>query len=646
MTASNQHPGGTLNTAVRVLTIEDDPIDFESVRRQLTTKGVQCYQITRAETFTRGLELLSSSHFDIVLLDCRLPDSDGLSSIKKIAQNYPCLPVVVMTGIDDQQLAVESLKHGAQDFMVKGSTNSRLECVIRYAIERQAILERLHLAESEARHAKETERRFLANMSHEIRTPLTAIIGFGESLLNQVSPTSSARNSCEAIVRNGQHLLDLVSDILSYAKIESGQLQVERVPMCLLDIVKAIDATIRRQAESKGLACTIDFQPPVPIAIRSDPLRIRQVLLNLANNAVKFTAQGGVTITLRVDYSQELLICEVSDSGIGISAEDCSKLFKPFTQVDSTIASTYGGTGLGLAISKDLTELLGGSLQMRSIPGQGSTFIATFATGPLQSVPIIDDNTSWPATKISKIETEPTQQLSGKILLVEDCQDNRSLITCLLENSGMSVECANNGSEGLQRAMDGEFDLVLMDVQMPVMNGLEATQILRTRGYEKPIIFLTATMNHEQMREYLNAGGNYCLSKPFRQKELLAALAMYLPRTSDLDPIQPSREVDSADFYRIVERFLSKLPQRLAAIEGTLVSRDFVELRRHAHQLAGAGAFGCDEIGDISAELEKAAISNCFEQCQELLTRLRAVVPESPHNAVERVLYYSNKDRQ
>jgi CheY-like chemotaxis protein len=373
-------------------------------------------------------------------------------------------------------------------------------------------------------------------MSHEIRTPMTAILGFSDLLLSDVSPEEAAE-ACRIIKRNGEHLLGLINGILDLSRIEAGK-QVLSLQVCSpRQIVAEVVETMRVRADAKGLSLDAVYQPDAPFCITTDPTRLRQILVNLVGNAIKFTEIGGVRVVVgpSSDAGQPLQI-QVQDSGIGMEPDQLGALFQPFCQVDGSLSRRFGGTGLGLAISKRLAAMLGGDIVVESGLGKGSTFTLTVGEGtPLASenpLPTLRTGSPIdPADHPSYVDA--SRRLHGRILLAEDGPDNQRLIAFLLRRSGADVTVAENGRVAVEQVLaaqstDAPFDAVLMDMQMPVLDGYEATAELRIMGYTGPIVALTAHAMTGDRQRCLEAGCNDYLSKPVDSRVLIELLESLL----------------------------------------------------------------------------------------------------------------------
>lgn len=393
--------------------------------------------------------------------------------------------------------------------------------------------------------ADRSKSEFLANMSHEIRTPLTAILGFADLLREECDSdrlSSTAVDAVATIASNGQHLLDLINDILDLSKIEAGRTNLERNPCSPYQVVADVTALMSVRAQAKGLELKAEFVGPIPETVYTDATRLRQILVNLVGNAIKFTENGAVRVitSLVDDDANPCLRIDVSDTGCGVAEGDESRLFLPFTQADSSTSRRFGGTGLGLAISRKLAHLLGGDIALFSRLGQGSTFRLTLETGPIKGVTLRDYRTKS-ATSQSLQSPRTTRgriRLQGRVLLVEDGPDNQRLISRILERAGGQVAIAENGRRACEVALaalaeGAPYDLLLMDMQMPIMDGYQATRVLREAGYRGTIIALTANAMVGDERKCLEAGCDAYLTKPIHHDTFLPCVAAHLTTESE-----------------------------------------------------------------------------------------------------------------
>ncbi len=419
--------------------------------------------------------------------------------------------------------------------------------------ERNRVAEALVKATRAAQAANRAKSEFLANMSHEIRTPMTAILGFSDLLMTPNLPYSEQREFLEGIQRNGKALLELIGDILDLSKIEAEKLTLEKVDCPLRPIVDDVLSAAAVWVERKGLRLKVDCEFPLPETIHTDPLRLRQILMNLLGNAVKFTSQGDVSFTircLREAAGPARIQFSVSDTGIGIPADKIGELFQPFTQVDGSANRRYGGTGLGLAISQRLATVLGGDIQVASEWGKGSTFTLTVDPGSLVGVPMGQQLKPVATGEAERLPHAPRLPLRGRLLLAEDDPAIQQIIGLLLQKMNLEVTIAENGHTACDMAEKSKaegrpYDLILMDIQMPKRNGYEATQWLRQHGWQGPIVALTAHAMIGDREKCLAAGCDDYIAKPVILTGLWDVLTPYLGRTAV--PADQIPEGDKAD---------------------------------------------------------------------------------------------------
>jgi len=393
-------------------------------------------------------------------------------------------------------------------------------------------------AQKTADAANRAKSEFLANMSHEIRTPMTAILGYVDVLLDGAKEKDTIE-SAQIIKRNGIYLLDLISDILDLSKIEAGKCTIDVQSCSPSHIATEVISLMKVRADAKGLPLTLEVEGDIPEIITTDPIRLRQILINLIGNAIKFTEVGSVRVVMRLALTSMhvgKLRFNVIDTGIGMTEEQMGLLFQPFSQVDSSARRRFGGTGLGLAVSKRLAEMLDGDIAVRSRPGQGTTFSLNISTGNLDESAMTQVPSNALATREPLANTP--QMLTCRILLAEDGPDNQRLIAFLLRKAGAEVELAENGQTAFDLALaalqaGNPFDVILMDMQMPVMDGYQATQKLRSADYREPIIALTAHAMSGDRQKCIDAGCNDYISKPIDPKKLVGLVGAWVTREAD-----------------------------------------------------------------------------------------------------------------
>jgi len=396
----------------------------------------------------------------------------------------------------------------------------------------------LKKAVENAEKVNESKSEFLANMRHEIRTPMTAILGYSDLLTEDLSANpDQLSNSIKTIRSNANHLLTIINDILDVSKIEAGQMAIEAIPTNPVQIVEETASLTRPRAQGKGVEVRVKYESPAPASIQSDPTRLRQILLNLVGNAIKFTEVGNVTIHCSCDPQSEYITFRVTDTGIGMTPQQCEAIsrFQAFTQADASTTRKFGGTGLGLRISNALATMLGGGITIDSALNEGSTFSVTIATGELNNVemtkPSCPDSvylTRHTAAETKDAQHEDATGLTGmRILLTEDGPDNQRLIKHHLTKAGAEVLVCDNGQiavDTIESCSKATLpDVVLMDVQMPELDGYGAAAVLRERGYTLPIIALTAHAMEGDRQKCIDAVCDDYQTKPINKASLIGA---------------------------------------------------------------------------------------------------------------------------
>jgi PAS domain S-box-containing protein len=427
---------------------------------------------------------------------------------------------------DGQPISVEAnLSHWSQ------AGQDYLTLIVRDVSERVRLVEELRLAKDTAERASLAKSEFLANMSHEIRTPMNAILGLTHLALRHATDEKT-RDCVERIRRSADHLLAIVNDILDLSKIEADRLSLERIEFSMATVLDRVSELLSEKASAKGLRLVVELDPAVPGRLMGDPLRLRQILINFGDNAVKFADRGEIHVSVRLvgregDVARVRLA--VRDEGIGLSDEQAARLFTDFQQADASTTRKYGGTGLGLSIARRLADLMGGEVGVDSRPGEGATF---WCEVPLELPGAPTPTRAADPPGPADAESGPSDVAGSRLLVVDDNDINLMIAEEILRNAGLVVETACNGQQALEKLRDGAYDLVLMDLQMPRMDGLQATRALRGQpGYRAtPVVGLTASAMISERDDCLAAGMDDVLTKPYEPEQLLAVVARWLRR--------------------------------------------------------------------------------------------------------------------
>lgn len=424
-------------------------------------------------------------------------------------------------------------EHSAQLIVDKRRVPSHIEGRVVDITERKK-KERVEQESDAARREQEVAQasavakgEFLANMSHEIRTPLTAIIGYSESLQDAELNNEEQQQAISTVIRSSQHLLHLIDDMLDFTNIEAQRLQIHCEPMDMFELLREVETYFTLKAAQQGLYFRVQYHFPLPPTLTADATRLKQILLNLCSNAIKFTKQGGVVIDVSWRDDTRQVCFSVQDTGIGLTTEQRQRLFQVYTQAETSTSRQFGGTGLGLVISKQLAELMGGTITVRSEPGKGSHFDVTIGGEVAPRLLWVDDVPA-PSRPLTEESNERLPVLSGTVLYADDDEPSRGLLQLMLKQSGVALSCVQNGLEAVDAVRAQVFDLVLLDIQMPVMDGLAAARLLREKGYQGPILAVTAHVMPQEVARYEAAGFTGWLAKPLDRRAFYQALRRYV----------------------------------------------------------------------------------------------------------------------
>ncbi len=518
----------------KVLIVDDYPENIKALHGLISQENIEVFT---SESPDQALKLLSENDFGLALIDVEMPGMNGFELARLIrgVNRHKHLPIIFVTAHQqDQNFVFEGYDSGAVDILFKPLDSYIVKTKVRAFVElseQRILLEEQVLELDRLRHVAESansaKTQFLANMSHEIRTPLAAVMGFADQIASSDFPQEERKKYSDMIRRNGELLLRLIDDILDLSKIESNQIEFEDKNFQLDELLSDVRATMASRAENKNIELKIENKIKEEKTYFADDLRIKQILINLIGNSIKFTKTGGVQVVVDLAHIQsndqkDYLKIIVSDTGVGMTQNQIKNIFKPFSQGDSSMRRQFGGSGLGLTISRRLANALDGDIiVLDSQPGKGSTFEITL--GLPHSEKKLD----------SKINNTKKETLSGNfddlnILAVDDVHDNLMLLRLYLQDTGAKLVEAQNGPESIARVNEKDFDLILMDVQMPGMDGRETTRILRQKGFTNPIVALTAHAEASEHNKCYQAGCDAVLTKPINKSKLIAEISNIL----------------------------------------------------------------------------------------------------------------------
>lgn len=502
-----------------VLIVDDSQASLDMIKNILDDTDLK---IATAASGEAALKKARANPFDLILLDILMPDIDGFDVNRKLKESKKTkdIPVIFITAKDDEASTIRGFEEGAMDYVTKPFKDAELKARIRNHLQLKRYKEHLVTAKEQAEQSSKVKSEFLANMSHEIRTPISGILGVVD-LLKSSSLDDAQKNYVNIIESSTDLLLTIINDILDLSKIEAGKMTLEEIPFDIRKSLRDVSALFDTKVREKDLYLTLNVDEKVPEVLLGDPVRIKQIFMNLISNAIKFTEKGGITINVSVKEERKesiQLFAEVVDTGIGIDKESREKLFQAFSQADVSTTRKHGGTGLGLAISRNLTIMMNGYIGVDSKPGNGSNFYFTLSL-----------NKGRPEQLQKKRKGDEERKFEDgefRILLVEDNAINQKVSTMLLKQLKQNVELAENGRVAVDKMSENPYDIVFMDIHMPLMDGYEATQKIRSMERERnrePSIIVAVTANavQEDKEKCFEVGMDDYVTKPFKKENLV-----------------------------------------------------------------------------------------------------------------------------
>ena len=514
----------------KILVVDDNIRNLMAIEAQLET--LDQAEIITAQSADEALALLTETNFCLAIIDIEMTPVSGFELARLIrgVRKFRELPIVFLTAHShSEQFELDSYEAGGVDILFKPVSRPVIQCKVKAFLQmhqrKQELVAKLEKEEAlrqKVEAANKSIALMLANVSHELRTPLGNITGFGELLTMSESLSDEHRYLAEKVLKNSRELKNIIDDVLDLSRMEAGRISIDRTTFSLRELLREVDEQALQATQAKGLRFILAIQDPLPVKVICDPLRMKQVLNNMISNAVKFTESG--VVTLSVYYEDEILTCKTQDTGIGINEFQQKALFQPFKQANKAIMGRFGGTGLGLALSKDICEELGGSLVLeKSSPSEGSLFAASFhAPVAEQVVP----------EKSKQSKSDLLADIRGaalRALYVDDLEENRFVTEALLSHIGIDLHTAESGPEGLRLVAENKYDFILLDIQMPEMDGYEVHAKLREMGYNKTVIALTAHAMPENVEKCKALGFDGFLSKPVSIDKIAAELKALLP---------------------------------------------------------------------------------------------------------------------
>jgi len=614
------------NSNINILIVDDSSFMRKMVRKLLEPKR---FNVFEAKDGVSGLEILNNQEIHLVLLDYEMPGMDGITMIEQVKKDIQFLelPIIMLSGNDHQDVVARALKNGASDFLKKPFATEELLLKCDLHVKDYINIQMIKLKEEALENALEKTKRaeqhkaiFLANMSHEIRTPLNAIMGF-VSLLDEEEIDDIKKGYFNTIQKSGDLLLNLINDILDFSKIESNKLDINNEVFVIDELYQLIISLYTPAMKEKNINFITTIDTNLPTFFKSDFLRIKQIITNLISNAVKFTPKDkDITFQINLIEDKNTIEFSVSDTGIGIDPKNHEKIFELFSQAEETTTKKFGGTGLGLSISAKLVSLLNGEISIQSALGQGSKFYFT--------LPIVEfDEKEITHHKIQVKNQKIVKTFNNHILLVEDNKTNQQFMSILLKKYGLTFDIASDGLEAIECFKQKEYDLILMDENMPNKSGTDTTRIIRSLQREQnlkytPIIALTANALKGDKDKFIKAGMDEYLTKPIDKIKLTELLTEYL-NSENINTIleQPK------DILNLPEPFILHTAKAIEPIKKALENNHFDDVVKYINLIRILTIkYKLTDIFKICWNIEKCAKEKNYNDCKNLINDFEDII--------------------
>lgn len=636
---------------LQLLLIEDNLGDARLFEEKLKESPAKAYTLDISNSLEAAAKLLKDKVFDLIFLDLNLPDAEGLPLVRKIQHNASNVPIVVLTGMDDEMLASQMLRSGIQDYLIKGENEGRtLWRSIRYALERKEFEDNLRRAKDSAEAAAKVRADFLAHMSHEIRNPLHVLLGVVDVMARH--PQDMDIQSLISLAdSSGKQILYIIDDILHLSKYEAGKLKIEHIPFDLVGLINEVSAGAEIRAKGKNLFFHAVTFPGLPPIVHGDRHKLQQVLNNLISNSIKFTESGRVDLTVSLK-SQDVNGCIVQfvieDTGIGIPEDKQQLVFEAFSQADVSTERIYGGSGLGLAICLKFVSLMGGQIWLESVPKKGSKFTFTIRFGGQEQNQSVHIKQNKPEFVCDVDSRRPAELNGSSILVVDDSTYTHQIIKMYLHGSAWKVDSALSGEEALKRLDNHLYKVVLVDWEMHGMSGPELIRSYHEQkgsSVESIFILMTGRSSQEDIIAGLKSGARTVLAKPFSERQFYDVMEKFSPNATFIEKKPSVQDVPFVGseikvpliMRELVSEYLSKKNDEIATLQLALAKNDWEVIRSIGHNMKGTGqTYGFPEITAVGLRIETLA-HECdekmvAEQLQKLKTYLSSVRVVSSEN--------------